>query len=531
MNQPPETSSLAVSFSAKNYWLWGALLVAITLLFFCYWDGLQLMVKWWEREEYSHGYMIPLVAAFLLWQRVNQSPPDAVKGSWLGMVFLAVGITSLALGKLSLIQLFIQYGFLFSIVGLVCCFFGAAFLRSTWAAFVYLVFMIPLPSLFYNGLSEQLQLISSTLGVAVIRLFGISVFLEGNVIDLGAMQLQVAEACSGLRYLFPLMSFGFLIGYLYRGSLWQRVFLFASAIPITVLMNSFRIGVIGVTVDKWGIQMAQGFLHDFEGWVVFMGCVGVLFLEIALFHAFSQDKAKMLDRINLDVPSLNKKIKNWQFSSSSQRPFLVALAVVAIATVWVFLLPQRVENTPDRKMFSEFPGQSGNWSGRRIALESDILEKLKLTDYIQSDYLKEGEVLPVNFYIAWYRSQRSTASIHSPLACIPGAGWIFDSFSQIEVPGVRHVSGMPLRVNRAVIRKGKISQLVYYWYDGRNRNLTNEYSERAHIFGDLILHSRSDGALIRVVTYLPSADQIPAADQRLQQFLQDFYPLIPAYVP
>ena len=83
--------------------------------------------------------------------------------------------------------------------------------------------MIPFPSFLYIALSSQMQLISSEIGVAVIRLFGISVYLEGNVIDLGAMQLQVAEACSGMRYLFPLMSFGFLIAYLYRGQLWQRI--------------------------------------------------------------------------------------------------------------------------------------------------------------------------------------------------------------------------------------------------------------------------------------------------------------------
>ena len=105
--------------------------------------------------------------------------------------------------------------------------------------------MIPLPSFLYFNLSQELQLISSMIGVAVIRLFDISVYLEGNVIDLGVYQLQVVEACSGLRYLFPLMSFGFLISYIYRGPVWQKIVIFLSTIPITVVMNSFRIGVIG----------------------------------------------------------------------------------------------------------------------------------------------------------------------------------------------------------------------------------------------------------------------------------------------
>lgn len=108
-------------------------------------------------------------------------------------------------------------------------------------------------------------------------MFQIPVFLEGNIIDLGVYQLQVVEACSGLRYLFPLMSLGFIAAYFYQAAFWKRAIVFLMTIPITILMNSFRIGVIGVMVDNWGISMAEGFLHDFEGWIIFMACAAILF--------------------------------------------------------------------------------------------------------------------------------------------------------------------------------------------------------------------------------------------------------------
>src|SRR6201999_3169631 len=107
---------------------------------------------------------------------------------------------------------------------------------------------------------------------------GISVLLEGNVIDLGSYQLEVAEARSGLRYLFPLMTLGFILAYLFRGPLWKRIAIFLATIPITVVMNSLRIGFIGITVDRWGRAMAEGALHDFEGWVVFMFSTATLIL-------------------------------------------------------------------------------------------------------------------------------------------------------------------------------------------------------------------------------------------------------------
>ena len=103
------------------------------------------------------------------------------------------------------------------------------------------------------------------------------VFLDGNVIDLGVYKLMVAEACSGLRYLFPIMSFTYVFAVLYRGPRWHKAVLLLSAVPIAVLMNSFRIGVIGILVDRYGIAQAEGFLHVFEGWVVFLTCIGILF--------------------------------------------------------------------------------------------------------------------------------------------------------------------------------------------------------------------------------------------------------------
>ena len=113
-----------------------------------------------------------------------------------------------------------------------------------------------------------------------IRAMQVPVFLEGNVIDLGQYKLQVVEACSGLRYLYPLLSLGFLAAYLFQAPLWKRAVVFFSTIPITIVMNSFRIGMVGVMVDNFGPQSADGLLHFFEGWIIFIACAGLLALEI-----------------------------------------------------------------------------------------------------------------------------------------------------------------------------------------------------------------------------------------------------------
>ncbi len=198
------------------------LLLAILTLGWVSYDGLELMVGWWERDEYSHGYMIPFVAVYLLWQKRFVLAANVESGSYVGVVLLFLALFTWLLGELSAIYTIIQYAFFVGMFALALLWLGVKGTKVVWAPIFYLVFMIPLPNFLYFNLSQELQLISSMIGVAVIRLFDISVYLEGNVIDLGVYQLQVVEACSGLRYLFPLMSFGFLISYIYRGPVWQK---------------------------------------------------------------------------------------------------------------------------------------------------------------------------------------------------------------------------------------------------------------------------------------------------------------------
>ena len=138
----------------------------------------------------------------------------------------------------------------------------------------------PCPAFIDSIISLQLQFISSELGTLFIRMFGIPVYLDGNIIDMGYYKIQVVEACSGLRYLYPLMSLGFLAAYFFKAPFWERALVFLSSIPITIILNSIRVGMVGVTVNYWGSEAADGLLHFFEGWVIFLACGGLLAFEI-----------------------------------------------------------------------------------------------------------------------------------------------------------------------------------------------------------------------------------------------------------
>lgn len=523
-----------MSQAAASYWktgtpAWFIMLVAACAIGAIFFDGIELMVNWWStREEYSHGFLIPIISLYLIWQRSDQLRKIPFPGSWFGVLTLVFGLFLFFLGELSTIYTVVQYGFVVATCGVVLSYTGKGGFKIVAVPLLLLFFMVPFPSFIYNNLSSQLQLISSEIGVFVIRLFGISVFLEGNVIDLGTYKLQVVEACNGLRYLFPLMTLGLIVAYLYHAALWKRAIVFFSTIPITILMNSFRIGVIGVMVEYWGQSMAEGFLHDFEGWVIFMACFGILFLEMWLLMRLTKDKRPLNEVFGIDPPEPVDENAEWH-----TRPLPITMIVATVLIVGALVpataIPNRVESVPDRETFGSFPLSFDGWSGRSETLEQIYLDALKLTDYALINYTNDtGNV--VNFYTAYYESQRKGQSAHSPRSCIPGGGWRIESLTQVPVPEGAPGGG-DLEVNRVLISNGNHKQLVYYWFQQRGRIITNEYLVKWFVFWDALTKNRTDGSLIRLTIPIAPGKDVDELEKTLQRFARDVRDILPAYVP
>src|SRR5215467_10863397 len=268
-----------------------AMLLVAALSVWPFWDSLHQLYLWWRNSpDDNFSVLVPLVAAFLVWQQKDRLERVPFTGSWWGLAVIVLGGGLLALGQLGAILTLVQYAYVVTFYGIVLSLLGWQAVRIILVPLLVLLFTIPLPQFVMANLSTSLQLLSSKYGVMLMRPLGISVLLEGNVIDLGNYKLEVAEACSGLRYLFPLMTIGFLIAYFYKGATWKRIVLFFSSIPITVVMNSLRIAIIGVTVDRWGTEMAEGFLHEFQGWMIFMLSTALLLLEMIALNYVGREK-------------------------------------------------------------------------------------------------------------------------------------------------------------------------------------------------------------------------------------------------
>ena len=492
---------------------------------------LSLYSTWSVQEEYSHGFFIPLISVYFIYQRREQLATVPFTGSWAGLVLLLIGGLLLLGGRLAVVSTMGQYALVISIWGFALAMLGWRGFKIIWPALLMLVFMVKLPTFLYNNMSSHLQLISTQIGVWFIQLFDISVYYEGNVIDLGVMQLQVVEACNGLRYLFPLMALSMIIAILYRASLWRRVVIVVSSVPISILMNSIRIGVIGVTVEYWGQEMAEGVLHDFEGWVVFMGALMLLFLEMKLISWLIGDRRSFSEALDLYGESVS--VSPHQGAQKSRRfPLQGFLAMGILLCVLLLNVRLQIAETvfPERQKFSAFSLLQGDWYGRPGAIESHFLDELKLDDYLLADF-KGTSGRTINLYAAYYEVQaEGEGTIHSPRSCLPGSGWQIKSLEQRAIPNV-DVNGKPLLANRVIITKGKEKILAYYWLQGRDRVITNEFMAKWWIFWDRLTQGRSDGALIRVMTELGEFDDPVVREQELLAFIQEISNDLPVHIP
>jgi exosortase D (VPLPA-CTERM-specific) len=377
-------------------------------------------------------------------------------------------------------------------------------------------------------LSNSLQLISSQMGVWLIRLFDISVYLEGNVIDLGSYKLQVVEACSGLRYLFPLIVLGILSAYFFRASMWKRAVVVLSTIPLTIVINSLRIGLIGVTVEHWGPKMAEGLLHDFEGWFMFMVCIALLIGEMAVLARIGGRGESLRSAFGLEAPQPIPQGARIGLRQAAA-PLLTAGVLMASVGAYALWKPAQEPMAPARTAFSEFPLElKGGWRGKPEALATDVLAILAVKDYFMANFVRPGEPA-INFYSAYYASQGGGESSHSPRTCLPGGGWAMSEIAERQVALGGNLGSVP--VNRAIIQQGESRQLVYYWFRQRGRQLTDEMAVKWYILADGVTRNRSDGALLRLVTPLGRTEDVATADGRLTEFMSQIQPRLAEFVP
>ena len=513
-----------------KFTLYGFLLLGI------YYQPLTwLIIKDWSREGYSYCYLIPFVVFYLIWIKKDDLAIFSSVPSWKGLVPIFLGLVFFWIGELGGEYLTLYLSFWLVMVGLLWMHLGWKKIKSISFALVFMLTMFPLPNFLNTKLMLELRLISSKLGVYMIQLYGLPVTREGNIIDLGFVQLQVVEACSGLYSLISLVVLCLLLVYFFKDHIWKRIVLMLSSMPLSIFTNSLRIAFTAILHKYFGSEVAQGFFHGFSGLVIFLISVPVLLLEMRILEKLppkthkpsskSTTYEKKPSRINPD-PKRTGNLK----SATLRQPIFIVAVVLLLAT---FALSQGIEfreKIPANKSLDQFPLKFANWSAEsRQPLAQIFLDALDLSEYMMADYQNSNNQR-VSVYVAYYGSQSKGKSIHSPATCLPGSGWSFDQSGTVSISGI---SGNPetMEVNRAIMQYGRSTQISYYWFAQRGRILNNAYQLKIYNFWDALTMHRTDGALVRLITPVSENENLADAEVRLQNFVRDIVPFLKEYIP
>ena len=492
----------------------------------------RLALQWITDPNFSHGFFVPAFAIYVIWQDRKKLKSIVSAPSWAGLPVIVFALLMLVLGVLGVELFTSRLSILVLLAGLIILFRGWRCFRALMFPWAFLFLMIPLPNLILQRFTFPLQILASKLSTFLLELAGVPVLREGNIIHLARMSLEVVEACSGIRSLLSLLTLAIIYGYLLEKRNWVRVALACSAVPIAVAANGFRIFGTGLLVQYWDPDKAEGFFHAFQGWLIFVVSLVLLFTFHGLINLIWKPGAEQ--KLDRSPQSQQQEPKSFptQTTGATQTAngtlrFTIA-ALLILATAVGLQAHSQSEVFPPRQPLSSLPAQIDNWTGTDESIDQETLDILGKGEFLQRDFADISEQQPdIDLFIAYYPSQKAGDTIHSVLHCIWGSGYVPERRELIELA---FPSGT-FPVNRVVITKGVDRQLVLYWFQAHGRAVASEYRLKYYLVADSIRLHRSDGALSRLMTPMYPGESADAAQARMMKLGSRLIPLLDNYIP
>ena len=286
----PSEGVKPVETVAQRLAFWAKIAAVVVLLWFLFWDILTDMAHdWWIEPAWSQGMLLPPLALYIAWMYRKQifsleEAPDA-RGLWL----TGFGCGVFLVGRVASEFFLPRIAFVMILTGFVWTFWGKRRLQVLGFPLLLLATMVPLPVMFYNSVAAPLQLFASNAATQIVQALGVTVFRDGNIIQLAGISLGVAEACSGLNSLSALVVGSILLGFLSCSGILSRLVLIGLSIPIAIGVNVLRVAGTAILADH-NQEFAMGFYHAFSGWLVFVAGFGVLYLCARGLHALLDSK-------------------------------------------------------------------------------------------------------------------------------------------------------------------------------------------------------------------------------------------------
>ena len=411
-----------------------------------------------------------------------------------------------------------------TVIGVALLLAGIKMVKALAFPFLILAFIVPFPPFLNRLFTFKLKLISSALSIGMMRLGGLSVFGEGNIIDLGVTQLQIVDACSGLRYVYPLLLMGFVLAYLFHKKWWERAIVVVATVPISVFSNALRIAITGYLTTKVSPQAAESFFHGFSGWLIFM--VSLMFL--AILSLLLKNAGSRLSNVHPKMRETRSPSPFFDLSNIRQSYLWIA-SVLFVAFWGLNMAFASAQIKPPRKTFKEFPSVIGEWHGEKSYLREEIMGYLWADDYVQIQFNNTRTGDMIILFVPYYEYQGTMHTAHSPVACLIGGGFAPRSRRIIQRDFPEPFGEVNIR--QMVLEKNRQLLLCNYWFQQRGRLIVSEYWNKWYLFQDSLTKRRTDGALVRLEMSLRDGHNVETAQSVLDSFTRELMQILPEYVP
>lgn len=472
----------------------------------------------WDNGDNSYCYLIIPLFIYLCWDRKEYFKFKEFSWNYLGIVPLVLSTGLIIIGELGSVETLLYVGLWGCIVSYIIGLYGKRIFHLVFPIFI-LCFMVPLPPFINKMLTFKLRVAASSISANMLQLSGVSVLREGNILDLGIDKLQVVDACSGLRYLMPMFLMAFLVGYFFNKTLWQRLVLVAIVIPLSVVVNSFRIYATGILTVHGYQKYAQDFYHDFSGWLVFM-VAGAILVGVSF----------LLKRFSKESPEVTPKLDDGAEKIGMIRPIILTtiFCMLFATTGYTINNASKLQIRPERIKFKEFPLNINGWEGAMSYLSEEVLNSLWADDYVQATYRKKGIRNSVMLFIPYYEYQGTRHTAHAPQSCLLGGGWAIMSS---ELKDIAVTKDDTIQLKSMVMGKGDARLLSSYFFFQRGRVITSPWANKYYLMVDAITRKRTDGSLVRIEMMIPDGQSVDDAYGVLENFLKDVWGVLPDYVP
>ncbi len=263
-------------FSKSNLFKIFICILCLSVMYFKVFES--MVYDWIHLPDFSHGFFIPLISAYIVWDRLDLLIGLKTKPSYWGLLVLLSSLLLFLLGNLAAESFIMRFSFIGVLFGLIVFNMGWEWGKNLAFPVLFLILMIPIPSILMMRITFPMQLFASNVAVASLQILQIPVFQDGNIIQLAHTTLEVAEACSGIRSLISLITLGIVFAYFSQKRNIFRVILVLLCFPTAIVVNAMRVTATGILAQIYGEDVATGFFHEFSGFVLFIVAFVFMFL-------------------------------------------------------------------------------------------------------------------------------------------------------------------------------------------------------------------------------------------------------------